>query len=264
VAVLTQGIEALVRRLVAGFDPEEVILFGSRAYGAPRPDSDADLLLVLRPTTEPALERMARAATLVGEARVAADVFPYTALEIRTYLARGNTAVRDALARGTVLYPDEAQSRYTALVREWSETATAAQWLVASREDLQLGGAILTTLAGKAGPWRGVAFHAQQAAEKALKALIYHLGGEPERTHSLSELALAAADLDQAVGRRILLRHGPRVGELTPYAVAARYPEGPGVTEQQAREALGIARALLADVAGVVEGGPSPSEAGTP
>ena len=30
----------IVRRLVDEFDPEEIILFGSRAWGEPRPDSD--------------------------------------------------------------------------------------------------------------------------------------------------------------------------------------------------------------------------------
>ena len=257
--VLPPEIDTLVARLVAAFDAEEVILFGSRAYGTPGPDSDADLLLVLRATAEPAPQRMARAARVAGEARVAADVLPYTPEEIRAYLAHGNTVVRDALARGTVLYPVAAVSRYAVFLKEWSPAATAAEWLQRAREDLNTAELLVDAGGGRYRQWWVAANHAQQAAEKALKALIYHLGGEPVRTHRLSELALAAAELNRAVGRRILLRHGPKIGELTPYAVAARYPEGPAVTELQAREALEISSALLADVTVAVEGGAGPS-----
>jgi len=49
-----------------------VILFGSRAYGTPRPDGDTDLLLVLRPTVEPVPRRMARAELVAGAVGVRA------------------------------------------------------------------------------------------------------------------------------------------------------------------------------------------------
>jgi predicted nucleotidyltransferase len=38
----------IVRRIVDGFHPERIILFGSRARGDAAPDSDADLLVVMR------------------------------------------------------------------------------------------------------------------------------------------------------------------------------------------------------------------------
>ena len=37
----------MVQRLVAAYQPEEVYLFGSRARGEARPDSDYDLLVVV-------------------------------------------------------------------------------------------------------------------------------------------------------------------------------------------------------------------------
>ncbi len=36
----------ITRRIVAAFDPEQVILFGSYAYGTPHRDSDVDLLII--------------------------------------------------------------------------------------------------------------------------------------------------------------------------------------------------------------------------
>jgi predicted nucleotidyltransferase len=39
-------LDEVVRRLVAAVDPEKIILFGSRARGDARPDSDYDFLVV--------------------------------------------------------------------------------------------------------------------------------------------------------------------------------------------------------------------------
>ena len=46
-AKVDQAIRAMVRRIVEQFEPEQVILFGSRARGDARPDSDVDLLVVM-------------------------------------------------------------------------------------------------------------------------------------------------------------------------------------------------------------------------
>ena len=39
-------IQAVVARIVAGYAPDRIILFGSYAYGTPTEDSDLDLLVV--------------------------------------------------------------------------------------------------------------------------------------------------------------------------------------------------------------------------
>jgi predicted nucleotidyltransferase len=44
----------IVRRLVEGYDPERVYLFGSAARGDAGPDSDYDLMLVMPDDAEPA------------------------------------------------------------------------------------------------------------------------------------------------------------------------------------------------------------------
>ena len=40
-------IQALANRIAGTFHPDRIILFGSYAWGAPTPDSDVDLLVVL-------------------------------------------------------------------------------------------------------------------------------------------------------------------------------------------------------------------------
>lgn len=39
----------LTERLVAAYNPEKVVLFGSYAYGKPTEESDIDLLIVKKP-----------------------------------------------------------------------------------------------------------------------------------------------------------------------------------------------------------------------
>jgi predicted nucleotidyltransferase len=46
-ADVERAIQEMVRRIVEGFDPEKIILFGSQARGDAGPDSDVDLLVVM-------------------------------------------------------------------------------------------------------------------------------------------------------------------------------------------------------------------------
>lgn len=65
-------------------------------------------------------------------------------------------------------------------------------------------------------------FHAQQAVEKALKAVMFLHGLEFRRTHDLEELAGTLAD----EGINIPL-DGDELRRLTPYAVEFRYDDEP-------------------------------------
>ena len=53
-------IQRVVNRLVAEYAPQQVILFGSYAYGMPDEDSDIDLLIV-KETEEPFMKRVSEA-----------------------------------------------------------------------------------------------------------------------------------------------------------------------------------------------------------
>lgn len=90
-------------------------------------------------------------------------------------------------------------------------------------------------------------FIAQQAAEKAVKAVAYHLGMRPIVGHSIHAL-LKRLNARGRVTERLLVLGG----ELDQYYIATRYPDAlPGVTPSdafsgaQARAALRAARRIL-------------------
>ena len=95
-------IAKLSERIVREFQPEKIILFGSYAYGQPRPDSDVDLLVVLafdgkafRKSVE-ILNRISPEFSVDLLARRPEDT-------ARRY-AEGDPLIREALDHGKVLY----------------------------------------------------------------------------------------------------------------------------------------------------------------
>jgi len=96
-------IQDLVRKIVARFDPEQIILFGSNARGESGPDSDVDLLVVM-----PAKKSKRRLAIEIGVAvnqiRVAKDIIVTTPEEFAWRKEIPGTIERPAYLEGKVLY----------------------------------------------------------------------------------------------------------------------------------------------------------------
>lgn len=113
-----------------------------------------------------------------------------------------------------------------------------ADWLRHARSDLVLarssptdGDILLETLC----------FHAQQAAEKAIKAVLVFSGIGFPRTHSIGALLDL---LPVAVPRDLVLEEA---ASLTDYAVTSRYPgEAEDVTKAELSEAVAIADRVVA------------------
>ena len=100
-------------------------------------------------------------------------------------------------------------------------------------------------------PGRLACFHAQQAAEKALKASLVVAGIEFRKTHDLVVLAaLQPEPLRSAV-------LGLELQLLQPWAVDARYPaDVPEANAEEAGEVVGVASRLVDVVAAVLAAGP--------
>jgi HEPN domain-containing protein len=118
------------------------------------------------------------------------------------------------------------------------------RWLTKAAEDLGVATVLLDNpLVAR---W-AVCFHAQQAAEKALKAILVQSSIEFPRSHSLERLFQLIPDrAAERIDRESLIR-------LTPWAVAGRYPEDiPTPSAQLAAELVADAYALLEIVSAVV------------
>ena len=56
--VTEEQLQEIVRRIVVGYQPDRVILFGSYAYGTPTEDSDVDLLVIKADDERMKIERI--------------------------------------------------------------------------------------------------------------------------------------------------------------------------------------------------------------
>ncbi len=120
------------------------------------------------------------------------------------------------------------------------------QWLILADEDLNLASHALGL--GAKSPYRLIAYHAQQCAEKYLKAfLVYHNVDFPY-THSIRVLLKLCSSL--ATWTQTL----KDAEELSPYAITARYPgEEQEVTEAEAKQAIELARQVRKQVRNALE-----------
>jgi HEPN domain-containing protein len=117
------------------------------------------------------------------------------------------------------------------------EIELIAQWLAKADGDLRM--AELTLNSDEPVYW-AAAFHAQQAAEKLLKALLTFHGVEFEKSHSIDYLLELCAKVEPEVET---LR--PTATNLTDFAVESRYPlPRPDPTEAESTEAVEIARQI--------------------
>ncbi|HBJ88247.1 MAG: nucleotidyltransferase domain-containing protein [Prosthecobacter sp.] len=73
------------RRLVEEFQPEQVWLFGSYAWGEPTEDSDLDLVVVVKESDERPLARDQRAHRCLGQLDMPKDVLVKTRQEFDLY-----------------------------------------------------------------------------------------------------------------------------------------------------------------------------------
>jgi len=111
----------------------------------------------------------------------------------------------------------------------------ACKWIKKASRDLKWAERMLAD-----GDTDYSAFHAQQAAEKALKALLIALGKRPPRTHNIGQL------INELNGIGIETREIQQAKILTDYAVEARYPDfEEEVDEDEAVEALNLSKKVV-------------------
>ena len=240
-------IAIMTDRIARDFDPLQIILFGSHARGEADRYSDIDLLVVFAELTDKRKTAVDIARAL-ADVPVAKDVIVSTPEELERSRTRIGSVLRYAQQEGKTVWKNGNTNARCGMLNETEKSAmqTADRladttlWLRYAEEDLTTAE---TFLEHPRVPPRQGCWHAQQAAEKALKAVLIFLQIDFQRTHDLDVLRALLPD-DSPLKTAL-----PNLEDLNRWAVGARYPDVlQEVTEAAASEAVEQARAVCTSV----------------
>ena len=238
-------LEEAVRRIVQVADPEKIILFGSAARGNWKQNSDLDFLVIKRGDYNRGglIGKVYRNMHGFGHS---VDILFATPEELERYRNSYCLVFYPATREGRIVYEkNNVASATGAPPRVAEEPAEPEEsfpadhpraWLQYARSDLAMArahapGAYL----------EHHCFHAQQAAEKAIKAVLISRGIEFPYTHDIAELATALEQNGQDVPDKI------KAAEvLSRFAVLTRYPGFQGeVRSDEYEELLALAESVV-------------------
>lgn len=237
-----------VRKVVESLlklEPLAIVLFGSKARGR-KVGGDVDLIVVKGSNLARSERQVVLYRLLPGGVRV--DARWYTPRELALYWGR-STFINEVIREGIVVYEleegaleraveEEGERLEEGLTLEEWPLSEAKNWLKEAEDNLAAARILL-----EGGRYNGACFFAQQAAEKALKALIIAKEAKGIRDHEVSKILERAS------------RHAPELLEfgegakfLDPLYVDTRYPDARGYrafTKKEAERAISIAGGIL-------------------
>lgn len=115
---------------------------------------------------------------------------------------------------------------------------SADEWLMHAESDLEYA---IIGLKRKKVLASQICFHAQQCAEKAIKAVLRHYNVDFPLTHDIEQLLILASNYGIKVPKSF-----SNVSKLTPYAVQTRYPGFWGnITKKEAERAIKLGEKIL-------------------
>jgi predicted nucleotidyltransferase len=94
----------ITRRLVAELQPEQVILFGSHAWGIPNEHSDIDLLVIVPENGSSVAEQEIRARRCLRGLGVPKDILVRTRAQVERFRSVRASLEAEILERGRILY----------------------------------------------------------------------------------------------------------------------------------------------------------------
>ena len=210
---------AVARAVYEAVRPESVILFGSRARGDYREDSDIDLMVICKEYMSndayvKAQDAGRQAMRNIYGAYHGVDILPMDKSEYLRCRGGINHVAAQAAQEGVDMNGDKED--YDPNVEQNFDWEDIRQRVInADREIILLG--ILTEASDA--PQEGVGFHAQQALENILKGWISAIGERYGNTHDLGELA----GIIRSVPEEWDTPAAEELKWLTRYAVRYRY-----------------------------------------
>ena len=96
-------IHALAKVIVEKFDPEEIVLFGSHAYGKPHAWSDVDLLVVMN-TPKGEVKTIIEISDSLPPLPFSVDIIVRSRVVINKRKKSGDFFLREITKKGKVLY----------------------------------------------------------------------------------------------------------------------------------------------------------------
>ena len=245
-------------------------LFGSHARGTAHAESDIDLIVV-QSSDEPRPDRCQSYDAAIRKAGGAVDLLVYTPEELEAMKAQERPFVINALKEAKQIHAGTAWAveleseledlrggaAWSGLAPPDKAQAEAERWLDQAEYDLGFA-----RYAFEGEHWSQACFISQQAAEKAVKAIVYGSGERLVRGHSIVEIVERFKD------RVPELKALREQGEfLDPHYIASRYPNGvasgpPFATydRPKAEEALAAAAQIVEAASELVSGGSTSSE----
>ena len=215
------AIEAMAARLRDEYGAEAVILYGSRASGSARPDSDVDLMIIKSDAPGGMIERSLQVGDILSDFRRRYDLDARVATQrqIEGMLAQGNHFAQDVILQGKVLYEDGCFKRYVELARKSyamnpQDSEFPEYWIRIAERDYDR----MRRMFRDDDP-EGAGYYLQRAAEKFFKAYLIRQGWRLVRTHNLVDLLGEASLYDPSMeGFRDVC------DEVGKYYFASRYP----------------------------------------
>ncbi len=98
-----KSLRPAIQKIVQELNPEKIVLFGSYAYGNPNPNSDVDLLVILKTKASPK-DRSWAVSRLLLPRPFPVDILVKTPREVKQGLETGDFFLKEILSRGKVLY----------------------------------------------------------------------------------------------------------------------------------------------------------------
>jgi predicted nucleotidyltransferase len=97
------AIRAVAKQIAEKFQPEKIILFGSYAYGKPRPESDVDLLVVMDTPLYEWQQRL-EISRVLSPRPFPMNIIVRTPKQLRERIAMGDFFLREITTQGKVVY----------------------------------------------------------------------------------------------------------------------------------------------------------------